>query len=230
MVNFSILLKSLAYRIFGISITTILTLILTKDWQIALSVGLADNLIKIITYYVFELFWSYKKVEKKAKVLWLTGLSGAGKTTIAQELITKLNLKGYPTVLLDGDEIRKIFPKTGFSKEERLNHINRVAQMACVLESQGITSIVSLISPYRESRDEARKLCQNFLEVYISTPLTICEDRDVKGLYAKVRKGEIKNFTGIDDPYEPPLNPELNIDTTNLSLEESVNIILGEFP
>lgn len=127
---------------------------------------------------------------------------------------------------LDGDEVRKIFPNTGFSKEERNDHIKRVGFLASKLEENGVSVIASFISPYRETRDFVRSLCNNFMEVHVATPLEECERRDVKGLYAKARKGEITRFTGIDDPYEQPLNPEIKIDTTNRYIEESIDYIL----
>lgn len=162
----------------------------------------------------------------KPFVVWLTGFSGSGKTTMANYLQAKLQGSGIKTDILDGDEIRKIFPNTGFSKEAREFHVERVAHVASVLEKNGICSIVSLVSPYKSSRDFARKICQNFIEVHVSTPYSICQDRDPKGLYKKADLGEIKNFTGLTQEYQDPENPELKIDTTELSVEESSQVIL----
>jgi adenylylsulfate kinase len=142
-------------------------------------------------------------------VLWFTGLSGAGKTTIAEAVYRHLADQGQRVELLDGDQIRGLFPATGFSKQARNEHVRRVAFTASLLEKHGVTVIVSLISPYLESRQFARSLCRNFVEVFVSTPLSICEARDPKGLYKKARAGEIKEFTGIDDPYDKPENPEI---------------------
>ncbi len=163
---------------------------------------------------------------KLPAVIWLTGLSGSGKSTIAEGVMEYLSKNGTKAEHLDGDVVRKMFPQTGFSKEERDNHIRRVGYLAAMLEKHDVTVVASFISPYREARDFVRSLCSNFMEIHISTPLEVCEKRDPKGLYAKARKGEIKEFTGIDDPYEEPSRPELTIDTTNQKIEESVKIVI----
>ncbi len=159
-------------------------------------------------------------------VVWLTGLSGAGKTTIAKELVKKFKEKSIPVEFLDGDIIRNIFPRTGFTREERDRHIKRIGFLAGILEKNGISVVASFISPYQESRDFVRNNCKNFFEVHVATPLEECERRDVKNLYARARAGEITHFTGIDDPYEVPENPEMTIDTTGKSVEACVNAIL----
>jgi adenylylsulfate kinase len=164
---------------------------------------------------------------KLPAVIWLTGLSASGKSTIAQGLVEYLSKKGTRVEHLDGDVVRQMFPQTGFSKEERDRHIRRVGHLAAMLEKHDVTVVASFISPYREARDFVRSLCKNFIEIYVSTPLDVCEQRDPKGLYAKARRGEIKEFTGIDDPYEEPLNPELIIDTTNQIIEESVGMVIN---
>jgi len=163
----------------------------------------------------------------KPTVLWFTGLSGSGKSTIAEQVFKQLKEDGYEVERLDGDVIRDVFPKTGFSKEERDNHIKRVGFLASRLQAHGIFVVASFISPYRETRNFVRNLCDDFTEIYISTPLDVCESRDVKGLYEKARNGEIDRFTGIDDPYEPPENPELDIDTTDISVDEAVKRVFG---
>lgn len=162
----------------------------------------------------------------KPTVLWFTGLSGSGKSTISERVFEILRQRGYEVEHLDGDVIRDIFPKTGFSRKERTDHIKRVGYLASRLQTHGVFVIGSFISPYQDARDFVRNLCDDFTEIYISTPLEECERRDVKGLYAKARKGEITQFTGIDDPYEVPENPELTIDTTNKSVEEAVQEVL----
>ena len=165
-------------------------------------------------------------MSEKPRVIWFTGLSGAGKTTLAEKLAAYLKEKGVKCELLDGDTVRNIFPQTGFSKKERDEHVKRMGFLASMLERNGITVIASFISPYRESRDFVRKMCRNFVEVYVSTSLAVCEKRDVKGLYKKARHGEIKSFTGIDDPYEPPLHPEITINTAGETVEESLERLL----
>lgn len=164
----------------------------------------------------------------KGKVIWLTGLSGAGKTTLAHALFKKLNEMEKPVEILDGDVLRQNFFNGGFSKEDRDQHVKRVGYIASLLEKHQVIVICSLISPYRESREIARGLCQNFIEVYVSTPLNVCESRDPKGLYKNARQGVIKNFTGLDDPYEVPIQPEINIDTSQKSVEQCAEIILSK--
>ena len=159
--------------------------------------------------------------DKQAFVLWFTGLSGAGKSTLADEVYDRISKDGLRTEKLDGDVLRGYFPPTGFSKKERDDHIIRVGFMASRLEKHGVIVIASFISPYIETRGVVRGMCDNFIEVFVSASLDECERRDVKGLYKRARGGEIANFTGIDDPYEAPENPEIVVDTENQTLDES---------
>ena len=161
-----------------------------------------------------------------APVLWFPGLSGSGKSTIAVRVHEELIRRGAEVEYIDGDALREVFPSTGFTREEREEHLRRTGYMASRLAAHGITVVASFVSPYRASRDFIRKLCPGFVEIYVSTPLDECERRDVKGLYARARRGEIRNFTGIDDPYEPPEHPELTLDTRALSVEASVARVL----
>jgi adenylylsulfate kinase len=160
-------------------------------------------------------------------VLWFTGLSGAGKSTIANEVCDRLRAGGVRIEFLDGDAIRSEFPNTGFTRPERDAHIRRVGFLASRLEHHGVVVVCALISPYCESRDHVRTLCRRFVEIHVSTPLAECERRDVKGLYQRARRGEIANFTGLDDVYEPPENPELRIDTTTVSVREAANLVIA---
>ena len=160
-------------------------------------------------------------------ILWLTGLSGAGKTTIAQHLEPKLRDRDRPVELLDGDAIRQNLSKgLGFSREDRDTNVRRVGYVANLLSRNGVIVIVSLISPYRSVRDELCSTLNNFVEVYIDAPLEVCEARDVKGLYAKARSGQIKSFTGIDDPYEAPLSPDITCHSAAETVDESVTNII----
>jgi adenylylsulfate kinase len=174
---------------------------------------------------LFKIF-SHRK-EHTPFVLWFTGLSGSGKSTIADGVYAYLAERGYRVERLDGDTVRSIFPNTGFTREERNSHIKRVGYLASVLEKNGIIVISSFISPYIESRDFVRNMCKKFIEVYVSTSLSECERRDVKGLYKKARAGEIGNFTGIDDPYEPPPHPEIIIDAGNRSIGETTDAVIS---
>ena len=230
LINKKNLLKSIIYRIYSFVVTFIISYVLTGNIKLSIMLGVVENIVKIATYYWFDNIWD-KITRKKYRntVLWFTGLSGSGKTTIAKEVLEKLKRDGHNAMLLDGDEIRDIFKNYGFDKAARLKHINDVAKMSVYLQKQGIIPIVSLISPYAEARESARAISKDFTEIYIDTPLGVCEARDVKGLYVKARSGEIKDFTGIHEssPYEVPLNPDLKIITEGNSVESCVSKILN---
>lgn len=163
-------------------------------------------------------------MKQRGVTVWFTGLSGAGKTTITRALEAKIREAGYPLEILDGDIVRTNLTKgLGFSKEDRDENIRRIGFVSNLLTRHGVIVLVSAISPYRDIREEVKQKIGDFVEVFVNAPLTVCEDRDVKGLYKRARAGEIKSFTGIDDPYEPPLNPEVECRTDRETLEESVN-------
>ena len=161
--------------------------------------------------------------------VWFTGFSGAGKSTIASALTEKLKSHGYRLEVLDGDEIRENLTKgLGFSKEDRDTNIRRIGFVAKLLVRNDVIVLVPVISPYRVIREEMRAKIGNFVEVFVNVPISVCEERDVKGLYKKARAGEIKQFTGIDDPYEPPTNPEVECRTDLEELSESVDKIFNK--
>ena len=160
--------------------------------------------------------------------LWLTGLSGAGKTTICVALEKLLRERGLRVERLDGDTVREGLTRDlGFSKEDRDKNIERVTFVAKLLSRNGVGVLASFISPYRAARDNIRRETTNFIEVFVHAPLEVCADRDVKGLYAKAFAGEIPNFTGVSDPYEEPLNAEITVHTHEETLDESVAKIVG---
>jgi len=166
-----------------------------------------------------------KLLNQNSRVIWMTGLSGAGKTTIAQHLELALNNRGYLTQVLDGDNIRSgINNNLGFSEEDRYENIRRIAEVSKLLMDSGIICINSFISPTNDIREMAKQIIgrENFIEVFIDAPLDVCEQRDVKGLYEKARKGEIKNFTGIDAPFDKPMDAQIVLPTDKLSVEECV--------
>ena len=170
-----------------------------------------------------------KMLNQKSKVLWFTGLSGSGKSTLAIALERELAKRGLLCYLLDGDNIRTgINNNLGFSENDRQENIRRIAEVAKLFMDCGVITLAAFISPKNEIREKAKEIIgeENFLEVFISTPLEECERRDIKGLYQKARKGEIKEFTGISSPFEAPENPTLNIDTTNKDIKECIEVIL----
>jgi adenylylsulfate kinase len=166
-------------------------------------------------------------MEHRGVTVWFTGLSGSGKSTISNALEARLRSLGTKLEILDGDIVRTNLTKgLGFSKADRDENIRRIGFVSHLLTRNGVIVLVSAISPYRNIRDEVRDRIGDFIEVYASAPVEVCEERDVKGLYKKARAGEIKNFTGISDPYEPPLNPDVNCETHRETLEESVEKVL----
>jgi adenylylsulfate kinase len=165
----------------------------------------------------------------RGAVIWFTGLSGSGKTTIAHQVEETLLESGVPVEILDGDVVRENLSKgLGFSKEDRDINIRRIAFVAHLLQRNGVFVITAAISPYRAIREEARAMIKDFVEVYAEAPLEVCEERDVKGLYAKARAGEIKGFTGVDDPYEPPPRPEVTCKTDRETVEESAQKVIDK--
>jgi len=184
-------------------------------------------------YPIFDKILSREEQElllnQKSKVFWFTGLSGSGKSTIASAFERTLYEQGYMVKLLDGDNIRSGINKgLGFSIEDRLENIRRIAEVAKLFVDSGIIVLCSFVSPTQKIRDLAREIIgdEDFLEVFVDTPLEICESRDVKGLYKKARAGEIKGFTGIDSPYEAPLDPAIRLITHNQAIATSVEQLL----
>lgn len=184
-------------------------------------------------YPIFDRMLSRSDKEELLKqhsvMIWFTGLSGSGKSTIAIALERELQKRGLLCRILDGDNIRSgINNNLGFSAEDRIENIRRIAEIGKLFVDTGIITIAAFISPNNDIREMAANIIgkEDFMEIYVSTPIEECERRDVKGLYAKARKGEIKNFTGISAPFEVPQHPALSLDTSKLSVEESVNKLL----
>lgn len=184
-------------------------------------------------YPIFDRMLSRSDKEELLKqhsvMIWFTGLSGSGKSTIAIALERELQKRGLLCRILDGDNIRSgINNNLGFSAEDRIENIRRIAEIGKLFVDTGIITIAAFISPNNDIREMAANIIgkEDFMEIYVSTPIEECERRDVKGLYVKARKGEIKNFTGISAPFEAPQHPALSLDTSKLSVEESVNKLL----
>ena len=170
------------------------------------------------------------KISQKGAIIWLTGYSGAGKTTLGNVLTRKLYESGFFVYMLDGDKIRQgLNCDLGFSLEDRQENIRRIAEVAKLFADSGFLTVVAFISPFRKGRDKVRSEIQQgrFVEVFVDCPLEICEVRDSKGLYAKARSGELKDFTGISSPYENPLSPEIHLRTNETGIDECVNNIIN---
>jgi bifunctional enzyme CysN/CysC len=188
---------------------------------------------------VHELHWQTLEVSRehhaglknqRPAVLWLTGISGAGKSTLANIVEQKLAARGHHTFLLDGDNLRHGLNRDlGFTDADRVENIRRVSEVVKLLTDAGLIVITAFISPFRSERQLVRQMMPEgeFFEIFVDTPLAQAEARDVKGLYKKARAGLLKNFTGIDSPYEPPEQPELRIDTTKLTLEEAADAVVA---
>ena len=222
------------FRIFSwLLINLLLTFIILKkltiDDQVAVNLSVLQSAISLPILFTLEFFLKKLSSQKKKltpSVIWLTGLPCSGKTTIAQEVTQKLAHLGYAVEHLDGDSVRNYFPETAFTEVARNEHIRRMGFLAKKLSEQGVFVVASFVSPYQEGRDEVRKICSRFFEIYVSTPLEICEKRDVKGHYAKARRNELQNFTGISAPYQIPTHPELILNTDEIEIEACVKKIL----
>jgi adenylylsulfate kinase len=214
--------KAISYRAAATLGTAVFIYLLTGSATIALFAGGLDVVVKLGIYYVHERVWDRIKLGKRElrpSVVWFTGLPASGKSTIASRVAAELARRGLKVEHLDGENLRHIFPETGYSRPDRDLHVKRVGHLASRLESHGVVVVASLVSPFAEARRFARGLCKSFIEVHVATPLEECERRDPEGLYRRAREGEIQDFTGIDSPYEEPEHPELRIDTREVDAE-----------
>jgi adenylylsulfate kinase len=222
-------IKTISWRFWATVTTMVLVYIFTGALTIAAAIGALEIILKIILYFFHERVWDkirFGRKEISPFVLWITGLPCSGKTTLADTVAEKLSQNDLKIERLDGEQIRNLFPKAGYSKQERNTHIQRVGHLASLLSRNGTVVVASFVSPYREARDFVRDLCPRFIEVFLDTPLEVCEKRDTKGLYERARKGEIPNFTGISDPYEAPQHPEITVDTADQPVEQTADTIL----
>jgi len=218
--------KAITWRLVAIVVLSIVSYATTGNLKTASLITLFYHSIQVFIFFVHERLWNYIKCGKtKGMFIQMTGLSGAGKTTLAKAVEKKLKNKGYPVEIIDGDEYRQgLCNDLGFSKEDRNMNIRRLGFVGKVLSRNNVITIMSAINPYEAIRNELQTTC-DAKTVFVSCPVEVCIERDVKGLYKKAISGEIKNFTGISDPYEEPPFADLVIETNNLSLDSAADLL-----
>lgn len=224
------ILKTFSWRIFATLTTVLIVYVFIGDTKVAFTVGGIEAVLKMLVYFVHERIWDklkFGKHEIQPFVVWITGLARSGKSEIGTELYKKIKAKGFKVEHLDGHTVRELFPQTGYQRSEVNEHIERIGYLSSKLEAQGVFVIATFLSPYKESREFVKKLCKNFVEVYISTSAEYCENIDDKGIYIKAKEGLIQNFPGVNSEYEIPENPSIIIDTEKLNRQEAAEIIFN---
>jgi adenylylsulfate kinase len=223
--------KALSWRVMGSLATALVVFVVTRRVVLSLAVGAVEFVSKIGLFWLHERLWDrlrFGREQIRPVVVWLTGLPASGKSSISRYVAEALTRRGFKVELLDGELVRNVFPNAGFTRSERDEHVRRIGYLASRLEQHGVCVVAALVSPYADSRAFVRGLCRNFVEVHVATPLDECERRDPKGLYARARRGEIRNVTGIDDPYETPIDPEVRVDTRHLAIPKASEVVLSE--
>ncbi|MFZ1291346.1 MAG: adenylyl-sulfate kinase [Melioribacteraceae bacterium] len=224
------IIKAISWRIFATLTTVALVYLFIGDTEIAFTVGGIEVFLKMLIYFIHERLWDklkFGKHEIKPFVVWITGLARSGKSEIGEVLYKRIKDKGLKVEHLDGHTLRELFPQIGYQRNEVNEHIERVGYLSSKLESQGIFVVATFLSPYSESREFVKKLCNNFIEIYISTSAEYCEKIDDKGIYVKAKQGLIENFPGVSSEYEIPKNPTLTIDTEKVTRNEAAEIIFN---
>jgi len=221
--------KALLYRFISFTTQGIFLYMLLDDIEAAIKFSFVIELIKTVGYFLYDYTFArfFRATKNEGCVLWFTGLPCSGKTTVADVVADKLKSGNVNVERLDGDIVRKsLTSDLGFSKADRAENLKRVTCVAKLLSRNGVIVPCTFVSPYITARDKIKNDVTNFIEVYVDCPVEECEKRDVKGMYALARQGKIKDFTGVDDPYEPPNNPQITLYTANETIEESTNKIL----
>lgn len=228
--NLRSIVKGFSWRILATTTTIIIVFIFFRRLDLAIAAGAIEWIAKIILYWGHERFWFKIKWGRKRIEpfnLWFTGVPLSGKTTIADKIFLELEKLDIPLERLDSKDIRDVIPNVGFSREDRNRHMYRIGHLIKTLQNNSISTVSSFVSPYHESRNAIKQMVQNNIIVYVKADIDTCQKRDYKGVYKKALSGELQNFTGISDIYEEPNNAEIVIDTTNMSVDESVKIILN---
>lgn len=221
--------KALSNRITNSFTTFILAFIITQDFEAAWKVGTLEIFVKFFLFYFNERIWNiieFGRLQTKPFVLWFTGLPGSKKSFLAASISKRLQEAGLSIQNLSGQDVQTLFPVSGFIREERNAYLKRMGYFSKILTKNNISVIACFISPYEESRIYNRKLITNYIEIYVSTPQEFCEKNDPWNEYDRARKGELKHFVGVSEPYETPLNPEFIIDLSKISIEEASKNVL----
>lgn len=224
------ILKALSWRATATVTTIVLVYAFTGQMETALTVGGIEVFAKMALYYFHERGWGkirFGKREISPSVIWVTGLPRSGKEELSRAIYDSIKEKGLKVEYLDGKTIRELIPQLGFTKAERIEHVQRVGILVKTLEQNGIFVIANLVSPDRSAREFVRSLSRHFLEVYVSTPLAACEKRDSSRIYEKARRGEIENMVGVHFDYEPSESPEYSVDLSVNSVEQTVKAVIG---
>jgi adenylylsulfate kinase len=223
------LLKAISWRFFATLTTTTIIFVFFGRLDLAIAAGLVELLIKIMVYFIHERIWYKIKIGKKKVepfVIWFTGLPKSGKTVIADKVFEKLKKYDYvPIERIDSKDIRDLLPEIGFDRESRKLHLKRVGILIKILQKNSTSVIASFVSPYKETRECIKGMTENFIEIFVKASVETCIKRDDKGVYKEALEGKRKNFTGVSDNYDEPENPEIVLDTENLLIEESADIV-----
>jgi len=223
------IVKGISWRVVATTTTIIIVYVFFGRLDLAIAAGMIETVLKIALYWAHErvwqkLRWGKKKIEPFN--LWFTGLPLSGKTTIADKVYEELEKLHIPLERLDSKDIRDVVPDIGFTREDRNRHMKRIGHLIKTLQNNSISTVASFVSPYKESRKAIRQMVQNNVVVYLKADIETCKQRDYKGVYEKALKGELQNFSGINDVYEEPQHAEIVIDTTKTSVAQAVEIIV----
>lgn len=223
------IVKGISWRIVATSTTVIIIYFFFGRLDLAIAAGLIESVLKVGLYWAherawFKVRWGKKRIEPFN--LWFTGLPLSGKTTIADKVYTELEKLQIPLERIDSKDIRELIPDIGYTREDRNRHMHRIGNLIRTLQKNSISTVVSFVSPYRESRKAIREMVKNNVVVYVKADVETCKKRDYKGAYAKALSGEYQNFSGVNDVYEEPQYAEVVIDTDNTTVDEAVKIII----
>ncbi len=224
------LVKGISWRLVATTTTVLIVYFFFGRLDLALAAGVVETILKIMLYWAHERVWMkirWGKQKIEPFNLWFTGLPLSGKTTIADRVYEKLKELDIPLERIDSKDIRELIPNVGFSREERNRHMIRIGHLIQTLQNNSISTIASFVSPYRESRKTIRQMVKNNVVVYVKADVESCKQRDYKGVYEKALRGELQNFSGINDVYEEPQHAEIVIDTDKLSVDEAVEKIVN---